>query len=88
MANAIKHISVERGHDIKNHALVGYGAAAGQHVCHIADVLNMKNILLHPLSGVLSAYGMGFAEIKTIKNQTVELDFEKNLTNLVSFIKI
>ena len=85
MANAIKHISVERGHDIKNHALVGYGAAAGQHVCHIADVLSMKNILLHPLSGVLSAYGMGLAKLKTIKNQTVELDFEKKF-NKLSFI--
>ena len=70
MANAIKHISVEKGHDIKNHVLVGYGAAAGQHLCHIADVLDIKNILLHELAVSVECVWNGFAELKSIKTQT------------------
>ncbi len=76
MANAIRNISIEKGHDINNHALIGYGAAAGQHICEVAETLNLKTIIIHPFSSVLSAYGMGFAEIKSIKNRTIE----KNIT--------
>ncbi|MDB9971644.1 hydantoinase B/oxoprolinase family protein [Alphaproteobacteria bacterium] len=72
MANAIRNISIERGHDIEKHALVGYGAAAGQHICNIADLLNLKTIIIHPFSSVLSAYGMGFSELKVIKTVTIE----------------
>ncbi|MDG2268736.1 MAG: hydantoinase B/oxoprolinase family protein [Alphaproteobacteria bacterium] len=72
MANAIRKISIEKGHDIEKHALVGYGAAAGQHICNIADSLNLKTIIMHPFSSVLSAYGMGFAELKVIKTVTIE----------------
>ena len=72
MANAIRNISIERGHDIEKHALVGYGAAAGQHICNIADLLSLKTIIIHPFSSVLSAYGMGFSELKVIKTVTIE----------------
>ena len=72
MANAIRNISIEKGHDIEKHALVGYGAAAGQHICNIADSLNLKTIIIHPFSSVLSAYGIGFSELKIIKTITIE----------------
>jgi 5-oxoprolinase (ATP-hydrolysing) len=72
MANAIRRISIEKGHDIHNHALIGYGAAAGQHICNVANSLNLKTIIIHPFSSVLSAYGMNFAEIKSIKSKTIE----------------
>lgn len=62
MANAIKKISVERGHDVTGYTLQCFGGAGGQHACGVADALGMQRILLHPLSGVLSAYGMGLAE--------------------------
>ena len=72
MANAIRHISIEKGHDISKHALIGYGAAAGQHICNIANSLNLKTIIVHPFASVLSAFGMGYAEIKCIKTKTIE----------------
>jgi 5-oxoprolinase (ATP-hydrolysing) len=82
MANAIRHISIEKGHDIQNHALIGYGAAAGQHICNIADSLNLKTIIIHPLSSVLSAFGMGFAELKVIKTKTIEKKLSREFTNI------
>lgn len=72
MANAIKKISVEKGHDITRYTLNGFGGAAGQHVCLVADALGMESIFIHPLAGVLSAYGMGLADITAIKTATVE----------------
>lgn len=72
MAGAIKKISVEKGHDITRYALNGFGGAAGQHVCLVADALGMASILIHPLAGVLSAYGMGLADIRAIHTVTVE----------------
>ncbi|SFK96971.1 5-oxoprolinase (ATP-hydrolysing) [Nitrosomonas aestuarii] len=72
MANAIKKISVEQGHDITRYTLNGFGGAAGQHVCLVADALGMESILIHPLAGVLSAYGMGLADISTIRTVTIE----------------
>ena len=72
MANAIKKISVEKGHDISVYALNGFGGAAGQHVCLVADALGMDSIVIHPLAGVLSAYGMGLADITAIHTVTVE----------------
>lgn len=72
MASAIKKISVEKGHDITRYALNGFGGAAGQHVCLVADALGMASILIHPLAGVLSAYGMGLADIRAIHTVTVE----------------
>ena len=64
MANAIKRITIARGHDVtQGYSLVGFGGAAGQHVCLVADALGVDEILLHPLAGVLSAYGMGLARL-------------------------
>src|ERR1044071_3598030 len=62
MANAIKHISVQRGHDVTQYTLCCFGGAAGQHACLVADALAMTRVFIHPLAGVLSAYGMGLAD--------------------------
>ncbi|HEX6690185.1 MAG TPA: hydantoinase B/oxoprolinase family protein, partial [Burkholderiales bacterium] len=72
MANAIKHISVQRGHDITAYTLCCFGGAAGQHACMVADALAMKRVFIHPLAGVLSAYGMGLADQVAIRQQAVE----------------
>jgi 5-oxoprolinase (ATP-hydrolysing) len=68
MANAIKKISVERGHDVsQDYALQCFGGAGGQHACLVADALNMRRVLIHPFAGVLSAYGMGLAEVRALR---------------------
>lgn len=67
MANAIKKISVERGHDVTTYTLQCFGGAGGQHACLVADALGMEQIFLHPFAGVLSAYGMGLAEIRALR---------------------
>jgi len=72
MANAIKKISVERGHDISKYTLACFGAAAGQHACLVADALAMPRIHIHPYAGVLSAYGMGMADITAMREQAIE----------------
>jgi len=72
MANAIKQISVQRGHDVTKYALVCFGGAGGQHACPVADALGMKTVLIHPLAGVLSAYGMGLAEVRAMREKSVE----------------
>lgn len=72
MANAIKKISVEKGHDITEYTLNCFGGAGGQHACLVADALGMESVFVHPLAGVLSAYGMGLADITAIKTQAVE----------------
>lgn len=71
MANAIKKISVQRGYDVTRYALNCFGGAGGQTACLVADALGMTTVLLHPLSGVLSAYGMGLAQIRAIRTQAV-----------------
>jgi 5-oxoprolinase (ATP-hydrolysing) len=71
MANAIKKISVARGYDVTKYALACFGGAGGQHACAIADRLGMETVHLHPLSGVLSAYGMGLAEIRANRSRAV-----------------
>ncbi|MCR8726222.1 hydantoinase B/oxoprolinase family protein [Frigidibacter sp. SLM-1] len=63
MANAIKKISVERGHDVTRYTLQCFGGAGGQHACLVADALGMERIFIHPHAGVLSAFGMGLADI-------------------------
>ena len=75
MANAIKKISVQRGHDVTEYTLHCFGGAAGQHACRVADLLGMREIFLHPLAGVLSAYGMGLADIRAIREKQLELPF-------------
>ncbi len=74
MANAIKQISVQRGYDVTRYVLNGFGGAAGQHACQVADALGMTHVLIHPLAGVLSAYGMGLADIRALKQQAVEVE--------------
>ena len=72
MANAIKKISVARGYDVTRYTLQCFGGAGGQHACLVADALSMKQVFVHPLAGVLSAYGMGLADQSLIREQTVE----------------
>jgi 5-oxoprolinase (ATP-hydrolysing) len=74
MANAIKKISVQRGYDVSEYALCCFGAAGGQHACRLAEALEMKTIFIHPYAGVLSAYGMGLAERRVLKETSVEAD--------------
>jgi len=76
MAAAIKKISVQKGYNVAKYALCCYGAAGGQHACKIADRLGMQTVLLHPLAGVLSAYGMGLADFRVLKEQALELLWE------------
>ncbi|WP_242446135.1 hydantoinase B/oxoprolinase family protein [Sphingopyxis lindanitolerans] len=79
MANAIKRITIARGHDLtQDYSLVGFGGAAGQHVCLVADALGIDEILLHPLAGVLSAYGMGLARASAIRERTLALTLDEN----------
>ncbi len=72
MANAIKKISVQRGYDVTAYTLCCFGGAGGQHACLVADELGMKQVLLHPQAGVLSALGMGLSELRGYREQTVE----------------
>ena len=71
MANAILSISVQRGYDVADYVLNTFGGAGGQHACLVADALGVGSVLLHPLSGVLSAYGMGLAELKATLSRAV-----------------
>ncbi len=72
MAQAIKKISVQRGHDVTGYALTCFGGAGGQHACLVADALGMSRIFFHPFSGVLSAYGMGLADIRANRERAIE----------------
>jgi 5-oxoprolinase (ATP-hydrolysing) len=83
MANAIKHISVQRGHDVTAYTLCCFGGAAGQHACLVADALAMTRVFIHPYAGVLSAYGMGLADQTAMREQAIELRLgEKTLGDL------
>src|SRR5690606_16085730 len=75
MAEAIKKISVQRGYDITAYALNSFGGAGGQHACLVADALGMTKVLMHPFSGLLSAYGMGLADIHATREQAIEEPF-------------
>ncbi|MBO6686662.1 MAG: hydantoinase B/oxoprolinase family protein, partial [Parvibaculum sp.] len=79
MANAIKKISVERGHNVTGYTLSCFGGAGGQHACLVADALGMKTIHIHPFSGLLSAYGIGLARIATSRVRAVIRPFEEAL---------
>ncbi|MDB5854559.1 MAG: 5-oxoprolinase [Herminiimonas sp.] len=76
MANAIKFISVQRGHDVTEYTLATFGGAGGQHACLVADALGMTRIFAHPFAGVLSAYGMGLADQTAMREQTMEVKLE------------
>jgi 5-oxoprolinase (ATP-hydrolysing) len=73
MANAIKKISVARGYDVTRYTLQCFGGAGGQHACLVADALGMTRVFVHPLAGVLSAYGMGLADQTVMREQAVEV---------------
>ncbi len=73
MANAIKQISVQRGHDVSDYALTSFGGAGGQHACLVADALGMKTVFVHSLAGVMSAYGMGLADQTAMREAAVEM---------------
>src|SRR6187399_1293588 len=75
MANAIKKISLQRGYDVTRYALNCFGGAGGQHACLVADALGMTRVLIHPFSSLLSAYGMGLADIRATREQAIELAF-------------
>ncbi|MEO1708850.1 MAG: hydantoinase B/oxoprolinase family protein [Pseudomonadota bacterium] len=78
MANAIKKISVQRGYDVTGYTLQCFGGAGGQHACLVADALGMQRVFIHPYAGVLSAYGMGLAEIRSLR----EHQFEQPLSEI------
>jgi 5-oxoprolinase (ATP-hydrolysing) len=86
MAAAIRKISIARGHDVTRYTLACFGGAGGQHACAVADALGMERILVHPLAGVLSAYGIGIADMKAIRDSSwlrpLGDDFSAALTEL------
>jgi 5-oxoprolinase (ATP-hydrolysing) len=76
MAEAIKKISIQRGYNPAEYALVAFGGAGGQHACAVADAVGVETILLHPLAGVLSAWGIGLADVRAVAEETVEEKLE------------
>jgi len=80
VANAIKQISIARGHDVTRYALVCFGGAGGQHACLVADALGMTRVLIHPLAGVLSAFGIGLADERLIRQRAIEAPLTPVLT--------
>ncbi|MBW3567507.1 MAG: 5-oxoprolinase, partial [Proteobacteria bacterium] len=79
MASAIKHVSVQRGHDVSDYLLNCFGGAGGQHACAVADALGMKRVLLHPFAGVLSAYGIGVADLRLTRQRAIEAELDDSL---------
>ncbi len=79
MANAIKKISLQKGYDVSTYTLCCFGGAGGQHACLIADVLGIKRIFIHPYAGVLSAYGIGLADIRIMKEKSIEAELKPEL---------
>ena len=79
MANAIKQISVQRGHDVTRYTLNCFGGAAGQHACLVADALGMTRVFIHPHAGVLSAYGMGLADQTAMRERAVEAKLDPSV---------
>lgn len=76
MANAVKKISVQKGHDVTRYVLTTYGGAGGQHACAVADALGIRTVLVPPMAGVLSALGIGLADTTAMREQSVEIRFE------------
>lgn len=76
MANAVKKISVQRGHDVTRYALTSFGGAGGQHACAVADALGIDTVLVPPLAGVLSAYGIGLADATAMRERSVEAELD------------
>ncbi len=80
MANAIKQVSIARGYEVSRYVLACFGGAGGQHACAVAEALGMRRILIHPLAGMLSAYGMGLAETRALRQAAVEARLDEALT--------
>ncbi|MEM9383527.1 MAG: hydantoinase B/oxoprolinase family protein [Pseudomonadota bacterium] len=79
MASAIKRLTVQRGYDLSNFTLCCFGGAGGQHACAVADALGLRRVFIHPYAGVLSAYGMGLADIREIRQHAVEARLDEAL---------
>ncbi|HYD15911.1 MAG TPA: hydantoinase B/oxoprolinase family protein [Hyphomicrobium sp.] len=77
MAKAVKKISVERGYDVAQYVLNAFGSAAGQHACLMADTLGMRQVLIHPLSGLLSAYGIGLSTVRASRERSLEVPLDE-----------
>lgn len=88
MANAIKKISVQRGYDVTEYTLNSFGGAGGQHACLVADALGMEQVFLHPYNGVLSAYGMGLADIRALRELQLEFPLDANAPNQIKSASI
>ncbi len=88
MANAIKKISVQRGHDVTGYTLQCFGGAGGQHACLVADALGMSRVFIHPYAGVLSAYGMGLAEIRALRETQVDAPLDEDATAMAALKEI
>ncbi len=86
MANAIKKISLQRGYDVSEYTLCCFGGAGGQHACLIADALGMKQVFIHPYAGVLSAYGMGLADVRVIRERAVEGVLSEGLESVLAVL--
>ncbi|NEX60580.1 hydantoinase B/oxoprolinase family protein [Noviherbaspirillum galbum] len=84
MANAIKFISVQRGHDVTDYTLTTFGGAGGQHACLVADALGMTRVFAHPFAGVLSAYGMGLADQTAMREQALELPLGESVMSILT----
>jgi 5-oxoprolinase (ATP-hydrolysing) len=82
MARAIRQVSIERGHDVTGYVLNAFGGAAGQHACMVADRLGIGRVMIHPLAGLLSAYGIGLAEMSLLRQQTVNIALDGAETRL------
>jgi 5-oxoprolinase (ATP-hydrolysing) len=82
MANAVKKISVQRGYDVTDYVLTSFGGAGGQHACLTADALGISTVLIHPFSGILSAYGMGLADIRATRQRTISEPLDQALETL------
>ncbi|KAI6244371.1 5-oxoprolinase [Aphelenchoides fujianensis] len=76
MAKAVRQISIQRGYDVTRYVLACFGGAGGQHACLVADALGMTKVMIHPFAGVLSAYGMGLADLRLIREETIERPLE------------
>ena len=87
MANAIRQVSVARGHDVTAAALACFGGAGGQHACLVADALGIETVLVHPLAGVLSAYGMGLASEAAVREGSLGLPLEQGVEAAVEALR-
>lgn len=86
MANAVKKISVQRGYDVTRYLLNSFGGAGGQHACLVADALGMEKVLIHPLSGLLSAYGIGLARVSASKQQMVVAPLDQGSDGVITTV--